>query len=182
MQPAGRGDVVPAKVPHMGDVLGRRIAAALIDTAIITILLVVIAKTLGDEEAANRSLWAETEGAPRALFLLLTFAYFFGSEAMSAQTLGKRVMKIRVVNLDGGKLTVGAAAIRNLVRFVDALPIFYIVGAISVFATGERRARLGDLAAKTKVVAEDAPPPPPSASDDRRDRPEDDDILAQVLR
>lgn len=163
----------------MGDVTGRRIAAALIDAAIIAILLVVIAKGLGDEGATKRSLWAETEGAPRTLFLLLTFAYFFGTEFVWAQTLGKRVMKIRVVGEDGGRLGAGAAAIRNLVRFIDALPALYLVGAITLFATGERRARLGDLAAKTKVVADDAAPPPPS---ERRDRPEDDDILAQVLR
>ncbi len=166
----------------MGDVLGRRIAAALIDAAIITILLVLVAKGLGEEGTTKRSLWAETEGSPRAVFLLLTFAYFFGTEFVWAQTLGKRVMKLRVVGLDGGRLSPAAAAIRNLVRFVDALPLLYIVGAITVFATGDRRARLGDLAAKTKVVADDAPPPPPPASGDRRDRPEDDDILAQVLR
>ena len=164
----------------MGDVLGRRIAAALIDAAIIVILLVVIAKGLGDEGAVKQSLWAETRGAPRTLFLLLTFGYFFGTELAWAQTLGKRVMKLRVVREDGSRLGAGPAAIRNLVRFIDALPVLYIVGAITVFATGERRQRLGDLAARTKVVAEDAPPPP--APGDRHDRPEDDDILAQVLR
>ena len=164
----------------MGDVTGRRIAAALIDVAVIAILLVIIAKGLGDEGTTRRSLWAETEGAPRTLFLLLTFAYFFGTELAWGQTLGKRVMKIRVVREDGGKLDAGPAAIRNLVRFIDALPVLYIVGAITFFATGQRRARLGDLAAKTKVVADDAPPPPPPS--ERRDRPEDDDILAQVLR
>jgi uncharacterized RDD family membrane protein YckC len=165
----------------MQDVLGRRIAAALIDAAIIAILLVLIAKGLGDEGTTKRSLWAETEGGPRTLFLVLTFVYFFGTEAAWGQTLGKRVMKIRVVREDGGRLGAGPAAIRNLVRFVDALPVLYIVGAITVFATGQRRARLGDLAARTKVVADDAPPPAPPP-EDRRDRPEDDDILAQVLR
>ena len=164
----------------MGDVTGRRIAAALIDAAIIAILLVIIAKGLGDEGTTKRSLWAETEGGPRALFLLLTFAYFFGTELLWGQTLGKRVMKIRVVGEDGAKLGPVPALIRNLVRFIDALPALYIIGAITLFATGERRARLGDLAAKTKVVADDAPPPPPPS--ERRDRPEDDDILAQVLR
>jgi len=163
----------------MGHVLGRRIAAAFIDAVIIVILLVLIAKGLGEEGATKRSLWAEARGAPQILFLLLTFAYFFGTELAWAQTLGKRVMKLRVVREDGSKLGAGPAAIRNLVRFIDAFG-FYLIGAIAVFATGERRQRLGDLAAKTKVVADDAPPPPPA--DDRRDRPEDDDILAQVLR
>jgi uncharacterized RDD family membrane protein YckC len=164
----------------MGDVTGRRIAAALIDAAIIAILLVLVAKGLGEEGSTKRSLWAETEGGPRTLFLLLTFVYFFATEAAWGQTLGKRVMKLRVVAEDGGRLSAGASAIRNLVRFVDALPVLYIVGAITFFATGQRRARLGDLAAKTKVVADDAPAPPPPS--ERGDRPEDDDILAQVLR
>jgi uncharacterized RDD family membrane protein YckC len=168
----------------MGDVLGRRIAAAIIDAFIIAVLLVIVAKTLGDEGTTKQSLWAETEGSPRAIFLLLTFAYYFGTELAWAQTVGKRVMKLRVVRQDGGPLGAGPAAIRNLVRFIDALPALYIVGGITVFATGERRLRLGDLAAKTKVVAADdpGPPPPPDERPDRTDRPDDDDILAQVLR
>ncbi|MDP8967578.1 MAG: RDD family protein [Actinomycetota bacterium] len=163
----------------MGDVLGRRVVAAVIDVAIIGILLVVIAKGLGNEEVREYSLWAETQGAPRALFFLLTFAYFFGTELAWAQTLGKRVMKLRVVSEDGTKPGAGPVAIRNLVRAVDWLPTLYIVGAITLFATGERRVRLGDLAARTKVVADDATPPqPPQPSE----RPGDDDALAQIMR
>ena len=64
-------------------------------------------------------------------------------------------------------------------RFVDWLPGLYIVGAITVYATGPRRQRLGDIAAKTNVVAEDTPPPTPP---EPRERPDDDDVLAQILR
>ena len=163
----------------MGDVLGRRIAAAAIDAAVILILLVVVAKALGDEEGASRSIWAETEGSPRAVFFVLAFAYYFGTELLWAQTVGKRVMKLRVVGPGGTKLTAGPALIRNVVRFVDWLPGLYIVGAITVYATGPRRQRLGDIAAKTNVVAEDTPPPPPP---EPRERPDDDDVLAQILR
>lgn len=163
----------------MGDVTGRRIAAALIDVAIIVILLVIIAKTLGNKDASEFSLWAETAGRPRSLFFLLTFAYFFGTELVWAQTLGKRVMKLRVVRIDGAKLTGGPAFVRNLVRLVDWLPGMYIVGGIALFATGERRQRLGDMAAKTKVVADDGAPPPPP---DEPERPGDEEVIAQVLR
>ena len=163
----------------MGDVLGRRVVAAVIDVAIIGILLVVIAKGLGNEEAREYSLWAETQGAPRALFFLLTFAYFFGTELAWAQTLGKRVMKLRVVSEDGTKAGAGPVVIRNLVRAVDWLPTLYIVGAITLFATGERRLRLGDLAARTKVVAEGPTPPQPRQPSER---PGDDDALAQIMR
>lgn len=162
----------------MGDVLGRRIFAAAIDAALIIVLLIVVAKTLGDEGATRRSIWAETQGGPRAVFLLLTFAYFVATELVWAQTIGKRVMKLRAATLAGGRATPGAIALRNVVRFVDWLPGAYIVGAITVYATGSRRMRLGDLAAKTTVVAVETEPPPPAPSE----RPEDDDVLAQILR
>jgi uncharacterized RDD family membrane protein YckC len=161
-----------------GQILGRRIAAAVIDALVVLILLVIVAKTLGDEGATKRSVWAETEGSPRSIFLLLTFAYFFITELLWAQTIGKRVMKIRVVGQDGRKLRPSQAFVRNLVRFVDAFPAVYIVGAITLFTVGKKESRLGDLAAATKIVADDAPPPPPP---EQRERPDDDDVIAQVL-
>ncbi len=163
----------------MGDVTGRRIAAALIDAAIMGILLVVIAKAFGNEQASSYSLWAETSGRPRTLFFLLAFAYFFGTELVWAQTLGKRVMKLRVVRADGAKAAAGPVFLRNVVRLVDWLPFLYVVGGITVFATGPRRQRLGDMAAKTKVVADDETPPEPP---EEPERPNDDEVLAQVLR
>ena len=161
----------------MQDVTGRRIAAALIDAAIIFILLVVIAKTLGDEEVREYSLWAETQGAPRTLFFLLTFAYFFATELVWAKTIGKHVMKLRVVREDNAKADAGPVFIRNLLRAIDWLPSLYLIGGITMFATGERRARLGDMAAKTKVVADNGAPPPPQP-----ERPDDEDVLAQIMR
>jgi uncharacterized RDD family membrane protein YckC len=160
------------------EVLGRRVAAAVIDAVVVLILLVIVAKTLGDEGATKRSIWAETSGSPRVVFLLLTFVYFFATELVWAQTIGKRVMKLRVAQQGGGKLTAGPAALRNVVRFVDAFPVLYMVGAITLFTVGNKRYRLGDMAAKTTVVADDAPPPPPP---EQRDRPDDEDVLAQVL-
>jgi uncharacterized RDD family membrane protein YckC len=157
-------------------ILGRRVAAAAIDALIVLVLLVVIAKTLGDEGNTKRSIWAETEGSPRTIFILLTFAYFFATELAWGQTVGKRVMKLRVVRADGGRLGAGPAAIRNIVRFVDAFPVLYIVGAIVLFTFGNKTQRLGDMAAKTKVVGDDVPPPAPPP-----ERPDDDDVLAQVL-
>jgi uncharacterized RDD family membrane protein YckC len=160
------------------EVFGRRVAAAVIDAFVVLLVFVVATKALGKGDE-SRSLLAESKGGgARPVFLLLTFAYFFATELVWAQTIGKRVMKLRVVRQDGGKLTAGPAAMRNVVRFVDAFPFLYLVGAITIFTAGNKRYRLGDMAAKTAIVADDTPPPP---SPDQRDRPDDDDVLAQVL-
>ena len=161
-----------------GEIPGRRVAAALVDAGVILVLLIVIASLFGNDEASNWSLWAETRGRPRVAFFLLTFAYFFGTELVWAQTLGKRLLGLRVVRADGSHAGAGMIFIRNLVRLVDWLPAFYVVGAVAVFATGERRQRLGDLAAGTRVVSGSPPGPP----DPIPPPPSDDDVLASVLR
>ncbi|MEJ7786871.1 MAG: RDD family protein [Solirubrobacteraceae bacterium] len=161
------------------DVIGRRIGAALIDIAVVILLLLLVGALFGNDAGDDASVSEQLGALDRLLFLGLTFLYFWGTEATSGQTLGKRVLGLRVVGADGARASGGAILIRNVVRFVDWLPLLYVIGAICTFATGKRRQRLGDLAAKTRVVAiglsadEAAPPPPP---------PSDDDVIASVLR
>lgn len=89
-------------------------------------------------------------------YYLMTFAVTFGYSAIcellfGGQTLGKRMMRIRVMDERGLKLRPGQVIIRNLLRLVDMFPIFYAVGG--TFALfGKRCQRLGDLAAGTVVV------------------------------
>jgi uncharacterized RDD family membrane protein YckC len=164
----------------MGDVLWRRVAAAVIDVGLMFVLLALVAGVFGNETESGAPVSEKMRGGPTGVFLLLTLAYFVATEKLSGQTIGKRVMKLRVVGLGGAPPTTGAVFVRNLVRFADWLPFLYIVGAIAVAATGERRLRLGDLAARTTVIAADAPPPPPPPASP--ERPNDDDVLAQILR
>jgi uncharacterized RDD family membrane protein YckC len=80
--------------------------------------------------------------------------YFPVSEAVwSGRTLGKLVMRLRVVDARGGPISVSQAIVRNLVRLVDFLPLYYAVGAVTMFIN-QRGQRLGDLAAGTVVVRE----------------------------
>jgi uncharacterized RDD family membrane protein YckC len=67
------------------------------------------------------------------------------------QTLGKRLMHLRVIDEDALRLHFGQIVIRNLLRFVDALPAFYLVGGIASIVNA-RGQRLGDLAANTIVI------------------------------
>jgi uncharacterized RDD family membrane protein YckC len=69
------------------------------------------------------------------------------------QTLGKRVMGLRVVDAQGLRLQFPQIALRNFLRFVDALPLLYLVGGIAAMVSPKCQ-RLGDLAANTIVARE----------------------------
>ena len=69
---------------------------------------------------------------------------------MDGQTIGKRVMKIRVVRLDGTQATVDSYLIRWVIGFVEKVGC--TVFALVVVLINGRGQRLGDLAAGTTVV------------------------------
>lgn len=70
------------------------------------------------------------------------------------QTLGKRLLHIRVVRSDGSPVTVFSSAVRNLLRIVDFLPLCYPVGLITMLVDRRHR-RLGDLLAGTVLVRDE---------------------------
>ncbi len=72
---------------------------------------------------------------------------------LRGQTLGKRAVGLRVVDAQGLRLDFSQIVIRNLLRFIDLLPGFYLVGGIASVVT-QNAQRLGDLAANTIVVRE----------------------------
>ncbi|HLK49317.1 MAG TPA: RDD family protein [Bryobacteraceae bacterium] len=67
------------------------------------------------------------------------------------QSVGKRVLGLRVVEASGLRLELPQVIVRNLMRFIDALPALYLVGAVTC-ALNRRRQRLGDLVAGTVVI------------------------------
>lgn len=69
-------------------------------------------------------------------------------------TPGKRSMGIKVVHDDGTEVNLQSSLLRNLLRSVDFLPVFYGVGLISMFFSRDFK-RLGDITAGTIVVYED---------------------------
>ena len=67
------------------------------------------------------------------------------------QTLGKWLCRLRVTDAEGLRLSFHQVVMRNLVRFVDLLPLFYLVGGVACLLSRHAQ-RLGDLAAGTVVV------------------------------
>ena len=135
------------------DVLGRRIGAALVDILLLTVLFVVVAVVAGQTETSGSSASARLGTGATVAFAVLGLLYYGLAEALSGQTLGKRLLGIRVARLDGTPAGVGAIAIRTVLRIVDNLPLAYLLGFVVVLVTGQRRQRVGDLAAGTTVVS-----------------------------
>jgi uncharacterized RDD family membrane protein YckC len=92
----------------------------------------------------------------RALGLLAYFVIQIGYRITAewlwrGQTLGKWLLRLRVMDAHGLKLRFSQIVIRNLLRFIDMLPAFYVVGGAATLLT-RRSQRLGDIAANTVVV------------------------------
>jgi uncharacterized RDD family membrane protein YckC len=136
--------------------IGSRFLAAIVDSVILAILLTVVLTLTALVGASAEALFAGLDSLLLALLGLLNFALFWGyflffEQAWNGQTPGKRLVGLRVVREGGRPITLAAAAVRNLVRIVDFLPMFYGVGVVVMFVDGRSR-RLGDLAAGTLVV------------------------------
>lgn len=67
------------------------------------------------------------------------------------QTLGKKLLRLRVIDEQGLRVRFSQIVVRNLLRPVDILPLFYMVGGLFCMLHGHGQ-RLGDIAAGTVVV------------------------------
>ncbi len=122
--------------------------AILIDEAIAQIASLVVLLVLGMLGAAGVGVWLVS------YFLIEWFYPVLFEVLRGGQTPGKRSMNLRVVNADATPIAWNGSLVRNLLRVVDLLPGFYLVGLVSLCLT-HRFQRLGDLAAGTLVVHDD---------------------------
>jgi uncharacterized RDD family membrane protein YckC len=67
------------------------------------------------------------------------------------QTVGKRLLRLRVVDVEGMRLQFNQVVTRNLLRFVDSLPGTYLIGGVVCWFNAKCQ-RLGDIAANTIVI------------------------------
>ena len=85
------------------------------------------------------------------VFLFIIFAYLILMEAYVGWTVGKRIMRMRLMDSNSNKIGFTKSVIRNLLRLVDGLPAFNLLGVILIMnsSTGQR---FGDRVAGTYVI------------------------------
>jgi uncharacterized RDD family membrane protein YckC len=86
------------------------------------------------------------------VYFAVSLVYMMVAEWLwRGQTVGKRLLRLRVVDGAGLRLEPSQVIVRNLMRLVDGLPAFYLLGGITCLVSRHRQ-RLGDLAAGTVVI------------------------------
>ncbi len=151
--------------------VGTRILAALLDQLIIItvqvgigmfLLAVGMVAEFVTEQQVQTLAEEMQQGGPTLVLLgvslLLGFVVNFGYYVLmemstNGQTVGKRVMGIRVIRDGGYPITLTASLLRNLGRLVDMLPNTYVVGMIAMIVHRQEK-RMGDMLAGTVVVRE----------------------------
>lgn len=129
--------------------LGERILARLIDFGIFMALSFILLMYAGGANVGGND-WAYislliTIGAVFVFYDLIT------ELTMNGQSIGKRVMKIRVISLDGSRPKFGQFLLRWVMRIVDFTLTQWIAATISV-AVSEKKQRLGDMVAGTTLI------------------------------
>ena len=85
------------------------------------------------------------------LFLPVFFYHLLCETYLNGQSFGKKLMKMRVVKLDGTQAGIGSYLLRWILAPIDIYFTYGSVGLVTMIVNGKGQ-RLGDLAAHTTVV------------------------------
>jgi uncharacterized RDD family membrane protein YckC len=126
--------------------IGERILALLIDYGIFIALSIV-----GGILALN----GLTEFGVSFYFIVVAVAFAFYDLVcevfLNGQSVGKRILKIKVISLDGNRPTFSQYLLRWVLRFVD-FPLTAYLGALVSAIVTDNGQRIGDIAAGTAMV------------------------------
>ncbi|WP_298904122.1 RDD family protein [uncultured Psychroserpens sp.] len=139
--------------------VGERILAYTIDW-VIKIAYIVVAFQIvfnvfeWNDAIADMDYWSQR--AIYMCFLLPVMCYTLLFESLlDGQTIGKRIIKIKVVKIDGYQAGIGDFFVRWIFRIVDLNligPIFGSVVALITVVLSKRSQRFGDMTAGTSVI------------------------------
>lgn len=135
-------------------VLSLIITYVLFIVVLIVSLLLSAGGTAVGGAGVGESLFGLGVAAQFVIWFLIDWGYMVLLETVwSGQTVGKKMMGLRVIQDTGVRVGIYQSLLRNLVRPLDKLPVFYLVGGVAALFSGTQQ-RIGDLLAGTIVVRE----------------------------
>ncbi|HLT52325.1 MAG TPA: RDD family protein [Flavobacteriaceae bacterium] len=127
--------------------VGERLLAYIIDSLVKIGYITILNLSVGAFEDMDQ--WSQI-GLNTLLGLPVVFYTLVLEILLDGQTLGKKVMKIKVVKIDGYQASLSDYVIRWFFRIVD---IYIFAIGFFVMLINKRNQRLGDMAAGTSVIA-----------------------------
>lgn len=131
--------------------LGERVAAYLLDFALFMVIYFFALITL-----AIMGITGSFENSAIVIIVIVyavcyVFYDLLCEIAFNGQSLGKKLLKIKVVSLDGGQASMGQYFIRWVFRIADFTLTANLLGFVSV-AVSQKKQRIGDLVAGTTLI------------------------------
>ncbi len=161
----------PEGVPLLFQIAGPgvRLAAQVTDiliTLVAAVAFLILIYTLGLASPHNLT------AIGSMLFFIIRIPYYVLTELLwNGQTLGKRLLKLKVISAGGGSLTAQSLVVRNLMKEAEIflpgtllialdqasmtmslISLAWIIAVLAVPLMNRRRQRLGDLIAGTFVI------------------------------
>ena len=133
-----------------------RAMAAAIDWFCVAVIVCLLSLRFNHSENANGSstyLTFALSAMTSFIGLLVWLAFIPICEGLTGRTVGKRLMKIRVVRLDFSPISISNALIRHFFDLVEIVLLFGIIALMVAYSNPYFR-RMGDMFAMTIVVKE----------------------------
>jgi len=129
---------------------GKRLGAWAIDIAVLLLYTIAFYQLVFDEiymdENTSTFVGLLAFGVPWALYDFLQEVFFHG------QSIGKRAVGIRVVDIGGAEASVSQLMLRSVLRIVDFAPATFGLPALISALVTKNSQRIGDLVAGTVVI------------------------------
>ncbi|MGA7076980.1 MAG: RDD family protein [Halobacteriota archaeon] len=142
--------------PYQGVAI--RFVAQLVDVIILGVVFWILgftgAGTITVDAATSQVSISPFLGLLILIDVIIAFLYLTILEGRNGQTVGKMLVKIKVVKqADNSPISYGEAAVRTILRIIDLIPFFapYLLAAVLIWSS-ENKQRLGDRVAHTVVV------------------------------
>jgi uncharacterized RDD family membrane protein YckC len=138
-------------------VTGRRVVQYLIDSFLVSIIPYLVSIPF---DRSNSTVVHVIGGIVTfGIFLLIGFVYWvFLAHRQDGQTLGMKLMRLRVISKAGGRANMAQLSIRWICLILDAIPYTWpftgLVGFIVILCSRDRQ-RIGDHLGRTLVVSTD---------------------------
>ena len=131
--------------------LGERMVAFLIDGIILITYMTIMENLVEFSQIFDADGW--TKRGFTGLFLLPAFFYsVFCHIIFGGQTVGKMILKIKVVSIDGSPTEWYNFFVRWMLRIVDIWVFSPSIGILSILLS-DKKQRIGDAAAGTVVIS-----------------------------